>query len=283
MALVLIYIRYLFVIIVTLFSCRLNKSGETKKLAALEQRGFKLEPFDLEINGCHVHGAANGDATKKPLVFVHGSPGGWMDYAEYLTDSTLLHHFYVICFDRPGFGGSSPGSTMNIPCQADVLAKAYHQLQPEKKAIWVGHSLGGPLVVFLAMQHAQVVDGLALLAASVSPELEKRESWRFIFDRPFFKWLLPSKLFVSNKEIRMFKTDVHGLTDPWSTLTMPTIIIHGSRDPLVPFANADFAMTRLPASSVKRLVEIPGANHFIPWNHYVVVRDELIHFFNQYK
>lgn len=266
-----------------MLSCRVNMSTERKTLSSLEKRGFIIKPFDVEVNNMNVHGAAFGDSSKKPLVFVHGSPGGWTDYAEFLIDSTLLQNFYVICFDRPGFGGSSPGVPMRIPDQADVLALAYQHLKPEKKAVWVGHSLGGPLVVFLAMQKPQVVSGLALLAASVSPDLEKPEHWRFIFEKPFFKWLLPSKLYVSNREIKMFKTDVQPLADPWNTVTMPTLIIHGKEDPLVPFANSEFAMKSLPASADARKVEISGANHFIPWNQFEVVRDQLIIFFAQSK
>lgn len=51
---------------------------------------------------------------------------------------------------------------------------------------------------------------------------------------------------------------------PWrrvSTLHIPTLVAHGTADPVIPLANGRHLFDSLPAATTKKWVEIPGADH----------------------
>ena len=59
-------------------------------------------------------------------------------------------------------------------------------------------------------------------------------------------------------------------------ITSAVIIIHGTKDPLVPYSNMAFMnKTFVNAKSIEN-ISIENANHFIPWEHYGEIRDALL-------
>ena len=54
------------------------------------------------------------------------------------------------------------------------------------------------------------------------------------------------------------------------------IIIHGTKDQLVPFSNVPFMEKELINAKSIDVIAIEGANHFIPWEHFDVIRDRLL-------
>jgi pimeloyl-ACP methyl ester carboxylesterase len=53
-------------------------------------------------------------------------------------------------------------------------------------------------------------------------------------------------------------------------LSVPVVMLHGDRDPLVPVENVAWLEGQLAASGKTNLfakIILPGANHFIPWEH----------------
>jgi pimeloyl-ACP methyl ester carboxylesterase len=54
------------------------------------------------------------------------------------------------------------------------------------------------------------------------------------------------------------------------TLCVPVVMLHGDRDPLVPVANVTWLEQQLGALGKTNFfakIILPGANHFIPWEH----------------
>jgi pimeloyl-ACP methyl ester carboxylesterase len=236
------------------------------------QKHFKTSPFParqhtLMVEGQKINYVAVGDSTRPTVVFVHGSPGSLSAFIDFLSDTILLNKAQLIAVDRPGFGDSNFGvGERSLQKQARVLQLAL-QRATKYPVIWVGHSLGGPVIARLAMDYPQQVQGLVFVAASLDPNLEPNEAWfRGPLATPFLRWILPRSLRASNEELYQLKPELQAMQPLWSTVRVPSIVIQGGEDVLVPPANADFARKML-ANAPVSMVLPPDVNHFIPWTH----------------
>ena len=63
---------------------------------------------ELAIEGRTVLARVAGDPAGFPVLYFHGTPGSRLDLA-YADDLTAAAGVQLISFDRPGYGGSSPG------------------------------------------------------------------------------------------------------------------------------------------------------------------------------
>jgi pimeloyl-ACP methyl ester carboxylesterase len=122
----------------------------------------KLDERRLEIKGTAVRYFVGGEGP--PLVLVHGlggSASNWGELAPLLAPSRRL-----IVPDLPGHGGSDPlPAVPGLGAFADrVAAVADHE--GALPAPVVGHSLGGVVVLHLALRRSDAVTGLVLAAAA---------------------------------------------------------------------------------------------------------------------
>lgn len=228
------------------------------------------------IQGYKIHFAQIGASDKPTLFFIHGSPGSWSAFENYLKDKELLKNFRMISIDRPGYGFSNFGNVLNYTLQTRLIGDLISQLQNEKYFYVVGHSLGGPIAVSLAAQHIQSISGIVLLAASVDPDEEKPEKWRKFFNIYPFRFLLPGAFRPSNTELCAFKKDVLLLPSDLNKVTCSVLLVHGLKDPLVPPGNSFYAQKQLTHALSVKLVTLKDANHFIPWKKYAEIKELLM-------
>ena len=59
-------------------------------------------------------------------------------------------------------------------------------------------------------------------------------------------------------------------------VTSEVVIIHGTKDRLVPYSNMAFIQKELVNARKMDTLSIKDADHFIPWTHYEIVRNELL-------
>jgi pimeloyl-ACP methyl ester carboxylesterase len=85
--------------------------------------------------------------------------------------------------------------------------------------------------------------------------------------------LLPRALRNANEELMVLKSELLALEALLPLITAPTIIVHGTRDTLVPFANVAYMQSHLHGTSCIKTVELEGQNHFLPWNSESTVRE----------
>jgi len=114
-----------------------------------------------------------------PVVLIHGSIS---DYREWSTQmEALAKHYRVIAYSRRYHWPNSPpgkDADATIPRQAEDLAAIIKSLGVAPANI-VGHSYGGTVALFLALQHPELVRTLVLLEPPVpgalvgTPENEK--------------------------------------------------------------------------------------------------------------
>jgi pimeloyl-[acyl-carrier protein] methyl ester esterase len=230
----------------------------------------------------HVHREGRG----APLVLVHGwglHGGIWDGVVAGLRD-----RFELIVPDLPGFGRSRG---VPLPGDAFELAALVSAVVPPR-AVWVGWSLGALVAMAAALREPARVERLVLVSAT--PRFVRDADWRCAMDRmvmaAFHRDLstdyrgtlqrflslqmgdgergllrsLRGELFrfgepdgdalVRGLEV-LLNTD---LRERVAAIKVPTLLIHGERDTLVPVGAAEYLAGRLPDA---RLERIAGAGH----------------------
>jgi pimeloyl-ACP methyl ester carboxylesterase len=215
-----------------------------------------------------------GRGPDKPLiVFLHGSPGDWRGWADYLIDPELTQRAELIAVDRPGFGGSGAGAVeRSLVQQARDLAPLLDKAASGRRVVLVGHSFGGPLAIRLAMDNGSKVTDLVILAGSIDPAMEHTAWYQYPADWPVISWMLPDVLVVTNREIRALKDELVAMLPLWPRVTQRVTVMQGGKDDLVPPENADFAQKMLTDATSVNIVRIPEMNHFLPWTRYAQVK-----------
>ena len=252
----------------------------------------------------------------QPVVFSHGWPlsaDAFEDQMFFLTQ----RGYRCIAHDRRGHGRSSqPWNGNDLDTYADDLAELTEALHL-KAAIHVGHSTGGGEVVRYIGRHGSKRVAKAVLIGAIPPVMVKSEKnpggtpieafdqiraavvsdrsqfWKDLsmqfygYNRPGAKvsegvresfWLqgmmcgFPGAYFC----VKAFsETD---LTEDLKRVDVPTLIIHGDDDQIVPIDDS----ARLSAKIVKGafLKVIAGAPHGLCTTHKDVINAELLAFFN---
>ena len=213
-----------------------------------------------------------GDAKGKRLILVHGTPGSAEGWTDYVLDPPA--GVEVIALDRPGFGNSGPeAAVISLASQAAAVAA----LLPSdgRKAVLLGHSLGGAVIAQVAAEYPDRVAALVLLASSLDPAQEAIHPLQPIAAMWPMRTLLPRALRNANAELMGFKGELDALAPLLAHITAPYIIVHGTQDDLVPFANVAYMQRMLVNARCAKTVVLSDQNHFLPWNSEATVRDAI--------
>jgi pimeloyl-ACP methyl ester carboxylesterase len=227
------------------------------------------------VDGHPMHAVGSGDPGGVPVLWIHGSPGSWSAFRRYLEDPVLRARAFQIAVDRPGFGRSrGEGAVRSLGDQARRIASALDAVGASAPAVVVGHSLGGPLAVHVAAEHADRVAAVVLIAPSVDPELERVRWYQHLAEHRMVSWLVPRELTTANREILPLAGELRAMAPLWSRVRGPLTVVHGVRDGLVPVGNVDYVRRMLPTDPVVLL--LPDAGHLVPWTRREVVRDTVL-------
>jgi len=238
----------------------------------IEER-FAAAGLDYRMNITEgVEWVESGNPNAPLLVFIHGSPGSWDNFIEYLTDPELTEAYRMISLSRPGYGGTNPGQP--TPSLLEQAAAVSTVIPDGDRATVIGHSMGAPIAVRLAMDSPENVLKIVLLSAAIDPDLEKVTWFQQVANWPWLRWLLPDTIVVCNQELLPLREELLKMEPYWSTLTHPIIALHGTEDRLVPVENMDYLKARVSEEQLDvRLLK--GADHFIPWTHFEEVKKAL--------
>lgn len=145
----------------------------------------------------------------------------------------------VLVFDYRGYGGN-PGAPTEAGLALDVRA-AYRFLSGRTRApiIFYGESLGCAVVTELALEHPPA--GLLLRSPFVDLASVGAEDYPFL-------------------PVRLLLRDRFPVRDTVTRLRVPTVVVVGGRDSVVPPDQS----RAVAAAASARLVEIPGADHNDP-------------------
>lgn len=213
-----------------------------------------------------------GDPTATRLILVHGTPGSASGWSDYLTNPPPGAD--VVALDRPGFGDSGPEGAVT---RLEAQAAAVYALFPAdgRRVVLLGHSLGGPIVARVAAEHPGRVAAVVLLAASVDPDLEEINPMQWVGTWTAVRWALPRAIRNANAELIALKPELESLARLLPKITAPVLIVHGTKDNLVPVANVPFMQASLTGARCVKTELLEGQNHFLPWNSAGVVRQAI--------
>lgn len=227
-----------------------------------------------EVNKRKVHYVSIGSEDKQPLLFVHGSPGGWNAFEGYFKDTVLVQKFKIMSVDRLGYGKSGFGKEeKSLEKQAAAFLPI---LEAQKKpVVLVGHSLGGPTIARMAMDYPDKVKALVFIAPSIDPALEKTKWMQYPAHWRLTRWMVPKVLRVCNEEILPLKGELEKMLPLWKNIKCPIIFVQGGKDKLVPPGNLDFGKKQLVNTQVVEMF-YPDLNHFIPFTRPDIVREAIL-------
>lgn len=205
-----------------------------------------------------------------PVVLVHGLgvSGRYM----IPTAWRLAPHARVYAPDLPGVGRSArPHRALNVAESADALA-AWMRAHDLSQCVLIANSFGCQVVVDLALRHPALIRRAILVAPTIDPARRTRRQQfaRFLLDIPREPLaLIPVALwdYLTAGLLRVLRTLGHALQDrveeKLPRVRVPTLVVCGERDPLVPRDWAERAARLLPSGA---LHVIPGAAHAVNFN-----------------
>jgi pimeloyl-ACP methyl ester carboxylesterase len=128
-----------------------------------------------------------------------------------------------------------------------------------KPVVVVGHSYGAPVAVTLGALAPERIQHIYGISGAYDPELEVTFGISYCINFQFFRYLLPSPIWVSNVEKLGHPQALREALPLFQSVKVPTTLIHGTADTLVPFENSTYLQALLPTQTP--LIALPGQEH----------------------
>lgn len=243
-------------------------------------------------------------SARDPILLLHGQPGSARDWDRVV--AALGPSADPIAINRPGWDGRSRPANLADNARAAVAALDQRGRQ---RATVVGHSLGGAVAAWLAVNHADRVSTLVLAApaanraaldwvdqllaapvagtlasaaalssvglALATPLLRRRIARELQLDDEYLGaaargLLTPASWRAFVTEQRALVRQVPELERRLAEIAAPTTIVTGSADRVVPLASARRLAEEIPGAE---LVVLERAGHLLPQRHAGLLAD----------
>jgi len=255
----------------------------------------------VNVEGSNLHFVIRGAG--RPVVLIHGNPGSSQDWARLYGPLAERYQAFAFDRPGHGHSERpSNNGAVTVEVQARLLCAALDELRVERP-ILVGHSWGGALALAYALTYPRDVCGLVLLAPAAYlgddgiSFLSKLPAWpvigdvmNFLFTPMIGAWLVRTdlkKAFAPNavpksylrhtlaewtvpKKVKWYSVDdallnesLPKLSPRYGELNIPTAIVTGDSDLIVPAKeNAHRLSDDLPSSE---LTVLEKTGHQIPF------------------
>ncbi|MDX2306362.1 MAG: alpha/beta hydrolase [Microscillaceae bacterium] len=272
-----LYISILLIIIpLFLSSCFKMRMRDKAIYEEFSNTAYKPKIVRYTIEEREIYYVEVGADTLPMVLFIHGAPGSWIAFKEFMKDSTLLRKARMISVDRPGHGYSGLGKAeISIKKQAALLKPILDLNKNPKAPILVGHSYGGPIIAQMAMDYPELVGPLVMAAPAIDPKNEKVFWVSYPADWFLFRWALPRSIRVTNDEKLSHVEELNKMLPYWQQLHNPTTLIHGEKDGLVPIENSYFG-EKMMLNAPLEVIYDPKLNHLIPWKRPDLIKNAIL-------
>lgn len=199
-----------------------------------------------------------GDAEKQPLLLVHGAPGSVLDWSAVAKRERIYEKYRLLIVDRPGYGGTKPrGAEKDLRVHAEKILEVLEE--ERQKAVVMGHSYGGPIAVIMGALQPEKIAKIVGVSGQYDPDNEVTFRISYLLNFQLFRFLLPRMLWVSNVEKLSHPNALREILPLYPKISVPTVLIHGDADTLVPYDNSPFLMELMDTD--KELVTIADGDH----------------------
>lgn len=250
--------------------------GDNDKIKEhFESSGFAYEIHQELINERPMRWITTGNQkSNKGILFLHGAPGSWQDFSEYLIDQDFQDSSFMIAMDRPGYGYSDYGhAEISVIAQVEI-AQLITSNYDVDSLIVVGYSYGGPVAGAYAARYPERVSDLLLLAPVIAPYDEKIFWFNHVIEVPIIKILVPKFISVANDEKLSHTDALIAIKDDWASVYAKTKHLHCMDDWIAPY-QANVNWTREHMNQVE-IIDWEGDSHFLPNNVYNKVKPVLL-------
>ncbi len=225
--------------------------------------GIEISRGEVLVFGHPVRHEVAGEGD--PVVLVHGLSGSTRWWARNVPD--LAQHYRVYLVNLPGFGAFRRSGRRFALAEATSWLLAWMDAAGLERVHLVGHSMGGYLSLKLAARRPEAVRKLVLvdpagvpshrtMLGHLGPLLLAARYARPTFLPVLVRDALHAGPFTLLRTARdLLAEDVRG---DLCRVGMPTLLIWGSQDPLIPPSMGDVMRAEIPDS---RLLVIEGAGH----------------------
>lgn len=216
----------------------------------------------LRLNGWHVlpdgrTAATDGDCNRElaeggyVVLYFYGNAGSRVRQVQDAHDFTSLG-CHVVLFDYRGYG-DNPGSPSETGLAADARAVWKHVVEERgvspSRILLFGQSLGGAVAVRLAEEMSRKgAPPAGLIVNATFSSLLDAAQWHYPY--------LP---------VRYVLVDRYPSTERIGNVTCPILVMHGTKDDIVPIDQGRKLFERAPAQSqsgvAKRFVAFEGVGH----------------------
>jgi pimeloyl-ACP methyl ester carboxylesterase len=234
------------------------------------------------------------DTETPPVVLIHGAGGTHLYWPP---EIRRLRGYSIYALDLPGHGKSSAvDGQQAVEEYASYIIQWLEALRL-RRAVIVGHSMGGAIALSLAILHPEYVVGLGLIGAGarlrVLPELLNYVADQTTFYKAIdllvacsFSASTPARLveLASHRLVETRQSVIYGdlmacdrfdVMDHLGSITQPTLVVCGAEDQMTPLRYAQFLSRSIPDA---RLDVIPGAGHMVMLERPDRVADSLLSF-----
>ncbi len=203
------------------------------------------------------------------IILIHGI-GVSNDYFTPFTKK-LAEYYTVYALDLPGYGKTpKPSHPLNITELSEVVYN-FIKLHHLKNVIPVGHSMGAQIVTELYKNHPESVSKLILLAPTTNKDERHLLLQGFRLMQDTFIEPVKTNFVIFSNYLRMgmlrylktakymleYRTDI-----ALKNITIPTLIVGGEKDPVVPKKWVNYLASLSPHISQAKLAKSPHAFQF---------------------
>ncbi len=230
-----------------------------------------------------------GPTSGLPLLFVHGAAGHATLWGQVLR---MLPDANCIILDLPGHGRSEGPSCRTVPANSAAVEELLDVLHLPP-AVLIGHSLGGAIVLDLALRRPELIRALVLISASgylpIEPALLQQvladagRARQWMVEASYGPAAAPATIELALQRLAevpdaVLLDDIQAGAsyDPRARLAeirRPTLVLCGTEDHLTPLSAVRALAQRIPHA---RFEPVQGAGHLLPVEQPVAVASAIM-------
>ncbi len=223
---------------------------------------------------------------RKAILIIHGFGGGTYDEEFLANNLELIRNFDVYTFTLPGHEGFFKSNMKEEEWINSTEKMIEFLIKNNYKTIYViGHSMGGVLAARLASKYKQVKK-LVLLAAAfrylefkddeldVVKSIKKTPEIVKDYKDEFISRIIKMPPSAMKEFMKTVKDNEYVLKN----IYIPTLIVQGTNDTLVPIETADYIYNEIPSKDKEVLIESEVNHDIFRSNKKEEITNEIIKF-----